>query len=208
MCCWDASSPLPIAGRCVAHSWSSGRPARTATARAGAAASSPIVREGSASKARCQRATAASRTSTSPSSIPRMRTSGAIRRPARREDGPDQARPYPVAVDALVRGIAPPFPGDTVRAGERGRTGKGWPCCRKRTPETNTLVLDTPVEHGWRTWDLDGHFASPVDIHAIVTERNEEPGNEVAPHMPPPLLLKGAGEDDWRPLLVGVPDSA
>jgi hypothetical protein len=79
---------------------------------------------------------------------------------------------------------------------------------RKRTPETNTLVLIHQWSMDGARGDLNGHFASPVDIHAIVAERNEERVNEVAPHVPPPLLLKGAGEDDWRPLLVGVPDSA
>ena len=78
----------------------------------------------------------------------------------------------------------------------------------KHTPETNTLVLIHRWSMDGARGDLNGHFASPVDIHAIVAERNEERVNEVAPHVPPPLLLKGAGEDDWRPLLVGVPDSA
>lgn len=78
---------------------------------------------------------------------------------------------------------------------------------KKRTPETNTLVLIHQWSMDGARGDLDGHFASPLDIQAIVAARNEVPVNEVAPHVPPPLLLKGAGEDDWRPLLVGVPDS-
>ena len=78
----------------------------------------------------------------------------------------------------------------------------------KRIMETNTLVLIHRWSMDGARGDLDGHFASPLDIHAIVAERNEEPVDEVAPDGPPPLLLKGAGEDDWRPLLVGVPDSA
>ena len=79
---------------------------------------------------------------------------------------------------------------------------------KKRAPETNTLVLIHRWSMDGARGDFDGHFASPLDIHAIVAERNEEPVDEVAPDGPPPLLLKGAGEDDWRPLLVGVPDSA
>jgi hypothetical protein len=79
---------------------------------------------------------------------------------------------------------------------------------KKRAPETNTLVLIHRWSMDGARGDLDGHFASPLDIHAIVAERNEEPVNEVAPHVPPPLLLKAADEDDWRPLLVGVSDSA
>lgn len=48
--------------------------------------------------------------------------------------------------------------------------------------------------------DLDGDFGSPVDIHAIVGERSEESGEP--PPAPTPVLMKTAGEDDWRPLLI------
>lgn len=54
--------------------------------------------------------------------------------------------------------------------------------------------------------DLDGHFTSPVDIHALVAERNEE--QAMAAPRPAPLMLKHADEDDWQPLVVGVPATA
>jgi hypothetical protein len=47
--------------------------------------------------------------------------------------------------------------------------------------------------------ELDGHFTSPVDIHALVAELHEET-DEIS--QPAPLLLKPAGEDDWQPLVV------
>ena len=76
---------------------------------------------------------------------------------------------------------------------------------RKRTTETNTHTLALIGRwsmEGARD-DLDGRFGSPLDIHAIVAERSEEePISEVPPPVPPPLLMKPAGEDDWRPLLV------
>jgi hypothetical protein len=75
---------------------------------------------------------------------------------------------------------------------------------RKRTTETNThtLALIGRWSMEGARGDLGGRFGSPLDLHAIVSERSEEPGSEVPPPAPPPLLLKPAGEDDWRPLLV------
>jgi hypothetical protein len=54
--------------------------------------------------------------------------------------------------------------------------------------------------------DLDGRFASAVDIDALVAERDqsyEEPGGSAQA----PLLLKPAGEDEWH-TLAGAADSA
>ena len=64
--------------------------------------------------------------------------------------------------------------------------------------ETNTTALI----HNWnmsgaRRRGLSGRFASPVDIRALVGARTEEHADEAAPT---PLLLKRAGEEDWRPL--------
>ena len=77
---------------------------------------------------------------------------------------------------------------------------------KKRTTETNTLALIRRWSMDGARDDLDGRFGSPLDIHAAVAGRTEEPGNEVGPPAPPPLLMKPADEDDWRPLLVGVSD--
>lgn len=68
----------------------------------------------------------------------------------------------------------------------------------KRTTETNTLALIREWSMDGAGGDLDGRFASPVDIHAMVSEREEGQNGEVAPPTPPPLLLKRAGEDDWQ----------
>jgi hypothetical protein len=76
----------------------------------------------------------------------------------------------------------------------------------KRTSETNMTSLI-------RRWSMDGarsdlvdRFRSSLDIHAIVAARStDEPSDDVAPPTRPEVLLKPAGEDDWRPLLVGEP---
>ena len=76
---------------------------------------------------------------------------------------------------------------------------------KKSTTETSTLALI-------RRWSMDGargdlgeHFASLLDINAIVSERSEEPAEDITAPERPPLLLKPAGgEDDWRPLLAGA----
>ena len=39
---------------------------------------------------------------------------------------------------------------------------------KKRAPETNTLVLIHRWSMDGARGDFDGHFASPLDIHAIV----------------------------------------
>jgi hypothetical protein len=79
---------------------------------------------------------------------------------------------------------------------------------KKRTTATNTLVLIHEWSMDGARGDLDGRFGSPLDIHALVAERSEKPSGEVPPPTQSPLLMKPAGEDDWRPLLVGVPDPA
>lgn len=79
---------------------------------------------------------------------------------------------------------------------------------RKRATGTNTLALIRQWSMDGADGDLDAHFASPVDIHALVSERGEEPSIEVPSPAPAPLLLKLAGEDDWRPLFVEVPNPA
>lgn len=53
--------------------------------------------------------------------------------------------------------------------------------------------------------DLGSRFRSALDVLAVVSARSHEPNGDVAPPVPAPLLLKPAGEDDWRPLLVGDP---
>ena len=68
----------------------------------------------------------------------------------------------------------------------------------KRTTQTNTLALIREWSMDGADGDLDGCFASPVDIHALVSERSEDSGSEVLPSAPPPLLLKRAGDDDWQ----------
>lgn len=72
----------------------------------------------------------------------------------------------------------------------------------KRAKETNTLALIRKWSMKGAREDLGGRFGSPVDILAIVAERNEEAASDVAPPATAPVLLKPAGEDDWRPLLV------
>ena len=88
-----------------------------------------------------------------------------------------------------------------MRAGKTG-TGDGVTLIAEHTTETTTTALI----HNWsmsgaRRRGLGAHFGSPVDIHAAVAERNEELPEPAAGH----VLMKPAGEDDWRPLLVGVP---
>jgi hypothetical protein len=51
--------------------------------------------------------------------------------------------------------------------------------------------------------DFTGGFQPSVDIIAIVCERGSEPPEDEP--SPPELLMKPAGEEDWRPLLVGMP---
>jgi hypothetical protein len=76
----------------------------------------------------------------------------------------------------------------------------------KRTTETDPLALIREWSMEGARSDLQGRFGSLVDINAIVAERSEQPRSDVSPPSQPPLLLKPAGEDDWQPLLVGVPD--
>ena len=76
---------------------------------------------------------------------------------------------------------------------------------KKHTTQTNTLALIRKWSMDGARGDLSGHFASPVDIHAAVAERNEEPRTGVRAPAQAPVMMKPAGEDDWRPLLVAVP---
>ena len=78
----------------------------------------------------------------------------------------------------------------------------------KRTTQTNMLALIREWSMDGARGDLESRFGSVVDIHAIVAERSEKTAVEVPPPEPPPLLMKPAGEDDWRPLLVGASDRA
>jgi len=50
--------------------------------------------------------------------------------------------------------------------------------------------------------DLEGRFESVVDIHAAMSERDRVPSSSpVSPiGEPEPLLVKAAGDADWRPL--------
>lgn len=61
-------------------------------------------------------------------------------------------------------------------------------------------------------WSMDGahgdlgDFHSVLDINALVAERSADPdGAPAPPSERPPLLMKPAGEDDWRPLPLALP---
>ncbi len=45
--------------------------------------------------------------------------------------------------------------------------------------------------------DLEGHFRSAVDIHAMLSEPTEASPDHTS------LLVKGPEDEDWRPLVVG-----
>ena len=70
---------------------------------------------------------------------------------------------------------------------------------------TNTTALIGAWSMDGAQGDLDG-FRSVLDINALVAERSATPDEAPAP-VPerPPLLMKPAGEDDWRPLPVALP---
>ena len=71
--------------------------------------------------------------------------------------------------------------------------------------QTNTTSLIGAWSMDGAHGDLDG-FQSVVDIHALVAERSAAPDEAPAPPPErPPLLMKPAGEDDWRPLPVALP---
>ena len=48
--------------------------------------------------------------------------------------------------------------------------------------------------------DLDGRFASVVDIDALVAGRDRESDEDAARRTQAPLMLKPAGEDEWHTL--------
>ena len=48
--------------------------------------------------------------------------------------------------------------------------------------------------------DLDGRFASVVDIDALVAERDRESDEHASRRAEAPLMLKPAGEDEWHTL--------
>ena len=75
------------------------------------------------------------------------------------------------------------------------------------TTETNTLVLIHRWSMAGARSDLGGHFGSPVDINAAVAELNEVPVGDVPEPASAHVMMKPADEDDWRPLLVGVPNA-
>ena len=56
--------------------------------------------------------------------------------------------------------------------------------------------------------ELGERFRSALDLGAVVSAHRHEPTPETAAPTRPPLLMKPADEDGWRPLLVGVPDGA
>lgn len=71
--------------------------------------------------------------------------------------------------------------------------------------QTNTTALIGAWSMDGAHGDLDG-FRSVLDIHALVAERDAAAEEEPAPPPErPPLLMKPAGEDDWRPLPVALP---
>jgi hypothetical protein len=78
----------------------------------------------------------------------------------------------------------------------------------KHTTDTNTLVLIHKWSMAGARSDLGDHFGSPVDIHAAVAERTQEPVAEAPPPASPQVMMKPAGEGDWRPLLVQVSNPA
>lgn len=70
---------------------------------------------------------------------------------------------------------------------------------------TNTTALI-------HAWSMDGErhdpsvrFESALDIHAALSQRDpDETELDSVPPERPPLLLKGADDEDWRPLLRAV----
>ena len=75
---------------------------------------------------------------------------------------------------------------------------------KEHTTETNTLALIRKWSMAGARGDLGGHFGSPVDIHAAVAERNEEQSGDAPDDGSTQVMMKRAGEDDWRPLAVGT----
>jgi hypothetical protein len=92
-----------------------------------------------------------------------------------------------------------------VRGQEIGELGRVALFGNDKKTETNTLTLIRRWSMAGARSDFEAHFTSPVDIHAAVAERREESADELPPPATPTVLMKPAGEDDWRPLLVGVP---
>jgi hypothetical protein len=78
----------------------------------------------------------------------------------------------------------------------------------QHTTETNTIALIRNWSMAGARRDLGGHFGSPVDIHAAVAERDEESRGDASENGSTRVMMKPAGEDDWRPLLVGVSSPA
>ena len=74
----------------------------------------------------------------------------------------------------------------------------------KRTTEANTLTLIRKWSMDGAPGAPDGRFGSPPDVHAAVAVREEEPTSAVPPAALPPVMMKPADEDEWRPLLVGM----
>jgi hypothetical protein len=52
--------------------------------------------------------------------------------------------------------------------------------------------------------ELDGRFASVVDIDALVAERDRASDEDAARRAEAPLMLKPAGEDEWHTLARGL----
>lgn len=71
--------------------------------------------------------------------------------------------------------------------------------------QTNTTSLIGAWSMDGAHGDLGG-FHSVLDINALVAERSADTdGAPAPPSERPPLLMKPAGEDDWRPLPLALP---
>ena len=66
--------------------------------------------------------------------------------------------------------------------------------------QANTTALIAAWSMDGARSDLDGRFGSPVDIHAVVAERDrqERAAEPVPPSESPPLLVKAADAADWK----------
>lgn len=64
----------------------------------------------------------------------------------------------------------------------------------------NTVSLIGKWSMAGAIGDFGGRFGSPVDIHALVAERDEARDGDVTPPASDPVLMKLAGEDGWQAL--------
>jgi hypothetical protein len=73
---------------------------------------------------------------------------------------------------------------------------------RRQRSETNTTRLIGSWSMDGARGDLSERFRSAPDIGAVVSARSHEETPETAPPTRPPLLMKPADGEGWRPLLV------